>query len=87
MSKMRGKTTEPAALKRAAKGRPTEAEFDEVLDLIDAAKRSGRRLVNTALIDLYWNIGGHQPEDRGRRLGPGDGRGAGRRPSGGDIPT
>src|SRR5438067_114235 len=33
---------------------PAQADFDEVLGLIDAARAHAVATVNTALIDLYW---------------------------------
>jgi predicted nuclease of restriction endonuclease-like (RecB) superfamily len=36
-----------------------QADFDEVLALIDAARAQAVAAVNTALIDLYWKIGQH----------------------------
>jgi len=36
---------------------PSQAEFDEVLALIDAAKARALAAVNTTLIDLYWQLG------------------------------
>lgn len=35
------------------------ADFDQVLNLIDAARQRAVAVVNTALIDLYWSIGEH----------------------------
>jgi predicted nuclease of restriction endonuclease-like (RecB) superfamily len=37
----------------------TSASFDEVLALIDAAKRRAHRAVNRELVDLYWQVGEH----------------------------
>jgi predicted nuclease of restriction endonuclease-like (RecB) superfamily len=37
----------------------SQAEFDEVLRLIEAARARAIAAVNTALIDLYWQIGEH----------------------------
>ena len=55
------------------------AEFDEVLRLIDAARGAGRRRrqhdADRALLE-HRRV--HQPEDRRRRLGQGNGRGPGR---------
>jgi predicted nuclease of restriction endonuclease-like (RecB) superfamily len=47
--------------KTAAESRttPSQGEFDEILRLIDAARARGIAAVNTALIDLYWQIGEH----------------------------
>jgi predicted nuclease of restriction endonuclease-like (RecB) superfamily len=36
---------------------PSQAQFDEILGLIDAARARVLAAVNTALIDLYWQIG------------------------------
>jgi predicted nuclease of restriction endonuclease-like (RecB) superfamily len=38
---------------------PTQADFDQVLSLINSARSRALETVNTALIDLYWNIGEH----------------------------
>ncbi len=38
---------------------PSQADFDEVLRLIDTARTRAVAAVNTALIDLYWSIGQH----------------------------
>jgi hypothetical protein len=35
----------------------TDGDFEEVLKLIDAARGRAVAAVNTALIELYWNIG------------------------------
>ena len=47
----------PAPRVRAATRRQTD--FDAVLRLIDAARGRAAAAVNTALIDLYWQIGEH----------------------------
>ena len=49
----RRKTT----IKRPAAARGPHSGFDEVLSLIDSAKARAVAAVNTALIELYWNIG------------------------------
>lgn len=36
---------------------PSKADFDKVVQLIDAARTRATAAVNTTLIDLYWNIG------------------------------
>ena len=36
---------------------PSQADFDKVLALIDAARAQAVAAVNTTLIELYWNIG------------------------------
>lgn len=36
---------------------PSEAELDVVMDLIEAAKSRAMKVVNTTLVELYWNIG------------------------------
>jgi hypothetical protein len=48
----------PKALARRAAA-PSQAEFDEILALIDDARARALAAVNTALIDLYWQIGEH----------------------------
>ena len=35
----------------------TDSAFDEVLSLIDAAKRRAYRAVNIELVTLYWQVG------------------------------
>jgi predicted nuclease of restriction endonuclease-like (RecB) superfamily len=46
-------------LRRAGKKQTPQAAFDEVLNLIDAAKARAVSAVNTALIELNWQIGEH----------------------------
>ena len=59
MSKSRRKVTTRAIVKRAtASALPAEG-FDQVLELIQAARFQTAAAVNTALIDLYWSIGEH----------------------------
>ena len=43
------------AIQRGEAASPSQAEFDEVLALIDAAKARAVAAVNTTLIDLYWS--------------------------------
>jgi predicted nuclease of restriction endonuclease-like (RecB) superfamily len=40
-----------------AAAEPAQADFDVVLELIDAARTHAVAAVNTTLIELYWNIG------------------------------
>ena len=47
------------AAKSTALTRPSAADFDEVLRLIDAARGRAIAAVNKELIDLYWTIGAH----------------------------
>jgi predicted nuclease of restriction endonuclease-like (RecB) superfamily len=47
------------SLARRVAAPPSHAEFDEILRLIDAAQERAVVAVNTALIDLYSNIGEH----------------------------
>ncbi|MFI5379839.1 MAG: PDDEXK nuclease domain-containing protein [Tepidisphaerales bacterium] len=58
MKKRPNKTTK-AIVRRAAPIVPAQAEFDQILALIDAARTRAVAAVNTALIDLYWTIGEH----------------------------
>jgi predicted nuclease of restriction endonuclease-like (RecB) superfamily len=44
---------------RAGATAPSQADFDEILRLIEAARARAVAAVNTALIDLYWQIGEH----------------------------
>jgi hypothetical protein len=57
MGKKRNKKQSLAG--RAVVNPPSEANFNEVLRLIDAARAKAFSAVNTALIDLYWQIGEH----------------------------
>jgi len=57
MGKKKGKQQSLAG--RAVVNSPSETNFDEVLRLIDAARARAFSAVNTALIDLYWQIGEH----------------------------
>jgi predicted nuclease of restriction endonuclease-like (RecB) superfamily len=50
------KRAKPVAI---AAGPPADEGFDAIVRLIDAAKQRAYRAVNTALIELYWQIGGH----------------------------
>jgi len=65
MAKRKKPEKEPAAggkEKAVAEVTPKPAPqpgFDEVLELIDAARARALAAVNTALIDLYWKIGEH----------------------------
>lgn len=47
----------PAASAPGAANALAQADFDEVLALIEAARTGAVAAVNTALIDLYWSIG------------------------------
>lgn len=38
---------------------PVERAFDEIIELIRAARRQAARTVNTELIEVYWRIGGY----------------------------
>ena len=44
---------------RAASAAPRRAPFDEVLTLIDAAKRRAYQSVNAELVGLYWQVGAY----------------------------
>jgi predicted nuclease of restriction endonuclease-like (RecB) superfamily len=59
MSKASRKSSGKTAIRRGEAALPCQAEFDEVLALIDAAKARAFAAVNTALIELYWSIGQH----------------------------
>jgi len=48
-----------AVARRAVAGVPSQADFDQILGLIDAARTRAVAAVNTTLIDLYWTIGEH----------------------------
>jgi predicted nuclease of restriction endonuclease-like (RecB) superfamily len=57
MSKAPKKPSRRTAIQRVEAASPSPAEFDEVLALIDSAKARGAAVVNTTLIDLYWQLG------------------------------
>ena len=57
MSRASGKSNRETAIKRVEAATPSQAEFDEVLALIDAAKARAAVAVNTTLVDLYWQLG------------------------------
>ena len=40
-------------------GPPADEGFDAIVQLIDAARQRAYQAINTALIELYWQIGGH----------------------------
>jgi predicted nuclease of restriction endonuclease-like (RecB) superfamily len=46
-------------VKRATAALTTQADFDQVLVLIDTARTRAVVAANTALIDLYWSVGEH----------------------------
>ncbi len=46
-----------AALTRQSNAPPPAGEFDEVLTMIEAARRRAYRAVNTELVSLYWQLG------------------------------
>ena len=50
---------ESNATRRVISNSPKEANFSEVLSLITAAQKRAYQAVNTALIDLYWQIGAY----------------------------
>src|SRR6478736_2942516 len=49
----------PATGSALAQIQPAEESFDAIVQLIEAAHRRAFQAVNTALIDLYWQIGEH----------------------------
>jgi predicted nuclease of restriction endonuclease-like (RecB) superfamily len=57
MSQAPKKTSRKTTIQRGEAASPSQAEFDEVLALIDAAKARAAAVVNTTLIDLYWQLG------------------------------
>lgn len=59
MSKAPKKTKLPSRPKRGTLLPPTRSDFDEVLSLIEAARGRAVAVVNTTLIELYWQIGEH----------------------------
>lgn len=44
---------------RTSVRRPFESDFDQIVALIDLARTRAVAAANTALIDLYWQIGEH----------------------------
>jgi predicted nuclease of restriction endonuclease-like (RecB) superfamily len=62
MAKKRTPPKKPAAkppMGRSKAAAPSQADFDEVLRLIDDARARVLSAANTALIDLYWTLGEH----------------------------
>lgn len=57
MSRSPRKPPREAAIIPAGSASPSPAELDEVLALIEAAKVRASAAANTALIDLYWQLG------------------------------
>jgi len=57
MSKAPKKGTKQRIARQVTADPPSQADFDEVLRLIDAAKVRAVSAVNTTLIELYWSIG------------------------------
>ncbi len=56
MSQAPRKPSRKTAIQRGDSASPSQAEFDEVLALIGAAKAKAVAAVNTILIELYWDI-------------------------------
>jgi predicted nuclease of restriction endonuclease-like (RecB) superfamily len=59
MSKRRQTRTTPNAAKRSVTKTTPQSDFDVVLGLIETARTRAVAVVNTTLIDLYWNVGEH----------------------------
>ena len=79
MSKPPKNASRKTAVGEVATVSPSEADFSEVLRLIDAAKARAIAAVNTALIDLYWELGEYiSRQGRRGRLGAGNGEDPGR---------
>src|ERR1700730_18338322 len=57
MSKAPKKGTKQGLTRQVTTNPPSQADFDEVLRLIDAARTRAVAAVNTTLIELYWSIG------------------------------
>jgi len=57
MSKSPRKTPRKAVAERVGADQPPQADFEEVLSLIDSARTRALAAVNTVPIDLYWQIG------------------------------
>ena len=56
-SRIPKKTPAKRPVSRSVARRASRDQFDEVLALIDAARRRAYAQVNTTLIQLYWNVG------------------------------
>lgn len=54
---MKKKTRGPAKTAPARMAPPVERSFAEIVHLIEAARQRAYQAVNTALIDLYWQVG------------------------------
>ena len=57
MTKPQKKRSMPRPTKTAVARKPTSADFDEVIGLIQAARSRTFSAVNKELIDLYWQVG------------------------------
>jgi predicted nuclease of restriction endonuclease-like (RecB) superfamily len=57
MSPVPRKSPRKTAIRRVESASPSQAEFDEVLAVIDAAKARAAAAANTTMIDLYWQLG------------------------------
>jgi predicted nuclease of restriction endonuclease-like (RecB) superfamily len=57
MSKTPKKRPQNTAVKRVRTASPSQAEFDEVISLIEAARLRALAAVNHELVGLYWQIG------------------------------
>ena len=57
MSKALKKGTKQVLGRQVTANPPSQADFDEVVRLIDVARTRAVAAVNTTLIELYWNIG------------------------------
>ena len=53
----KSKTVRSKAISKAMGESPIEGAFDEIVELIRAARQQAARAVNTELIELYWRIG------------------------------
>lgn len=53
----RARTLRSKAIKKATLASPVERAFDEIVELIRAARQQAVRAVNTGMIELYWRIG------------------------------
>jgi predicted nuclease of restriction endonuclease-like (RecB) superfamily len=57
MSKAPKKGGKKSLTRQVSTNPPSQADFDEVVRLIDAARTRAFAAVNTALVELYWSIG------------------------------
>ena len=57
MTKPPKKGSKPRSTKAVVARKPTSADFDEVIGLIQAARSRAFSAVNQELVGLYWQVG------------------------------